>query len=185
MTLDLEELRRRLAERPRQTLPAGTLREAAVLVPILAPAPERLVLTVRHAALPTHAGQISFPGGKRETSDVDAAAAAIREAHEELAISSADVDVLGFLDDVPTPSGFLITPVIAHIADRAVLTAHPGEVAEVLTPTLWELARPELHTESGERRFMGHTYRMHEYQWNDHRIWGATARMIYQLLELI
>ncbi len=159
------------------------LREASVLVPILAPAPERLLFTVRRAELPTHAGQISFPGGKREVSDVDAAAAALRETNEELSIVPSDVEVLGILDDVPTPTGFLITPIVGYVRDTATPTASPLEVAEIFSPPLFELAHH--HHDGGERTFMGHVYQMHEYHWPGQRIWGATARIVHQLLTLL
>jgi 8-oxo-dGTP pyrophosphatase MutT (NUDIX family) len=147
--------------------------------------PERLLFTVRHADLPTHAGQISFPGGKRDASDGDARATAIRETAEELGVAPAAVEVLGMLDDVPTPSGFVITPVVAALRGPVALVPSADEVAEVLACELVALARPSVHVEAGAREFLGVRYPMHEYHLDGHRIWGATARMLHQLLEVV
>ncbi|MEK6607497.1 MAG: CoA pyrophosphatase, partial [Myxococcota bacterium] len=94
---------------PRRLVVPG-FRDAAVLVPIVerAGAATTLVFTVRPAAMPTHGGQISFPGGGREHGDTDAGATALREATEEIGVDPSGVEVLGMLDDVPTPLGFVI-----------------------------------------------------------------------------
>jgi len=178
-------LREKLEARPRHSLRVDGFRESAVLVPILAE-PERedtLLLTVRRDDLPTHAGQISFPGGKRDAGDTDAAATAIRETSEELGIEPAAVEVLGLLDDVPTPTGFIITPVVARVDGPVELRPSLTEVAEVVRCPLDELLRPGAYRENGERRFLGVTYVMLEYPFGAHRIWGATARILHQLLQ--
>jgi 8-oxo-dGTP pyrophosphatase MutT (NUDIX family) len=162
-------------------------RESAVLVPILSqPDQDDLViLTVRRADLSTHAGQISFPGGKRDPLDIDAPATAIRETSEELGIEPAAVEVLGMLDDVPTPTGFVITPVVAVVAGPVVLRPSVAEVAEVLRAPLELLRRPGAYRENGTRTFLGVSYTMLEYPFEGHKIWGATARILHQLLEQI
>lgn len=185
MRVDATTLRSKLAARPRQTLRLDGFRESAVLVPIFSePGREDvLILTVRRADLPTHAGQISFPGGKRDGSDLDAAATALRETSEELGIPATAVEVLGMLDDIPTPTRFVITPVVALISGPVKLSPSAGEVAEVLRCPIDELRRPGAYRENGERTFLGVTYTMLEFPFGDHRIWGATARILFQLLE--
>jgi 8-oxo-dGTP pyrophosphatase MutT (NUDIX family) len=185
--MNADELRRRLAARPRATVRLEGFRDSAVLVPILCePGHEdALLFTVRRADLSTHAGQISFPGGKRDPDDVDAPATAIRETAEELGIEPAAVEVLGLLDDVPTPTGFVITPVVARVDGPVVLRPSADEVAAVFRAPLAQLRSPERYHHGGERSFLGVTYAMHEYHWEQHRIWGATARIVNQLLELI
>jgi 8-oxo-dGTP pyrophosphatase MutT (NUDIX family) len=160
-------------------------RESAVLVPILSePArDDAVLLTLRRADLPTHAGQVSFPGGKRDAGDTDAAATAIRETSEELGIEPAAVEVLGLLDDVPTPTRFVITPVVARVDGPVVLRPSVQEVAEVVRCPLDELRRPGIWRANGERTFLGVTYTMLELPFQGHRIWGATARILFQLLE--
>jgi 8-oxo-dGTP pyrophosphatase MutT (NUDIX family) len=176
-----------LGARPRATVTLDGFRESAVLVPILVEpsAPERVLFTVRRADLPTHAGQISFPGGKRDAGDPDLAATAIREASEELGIEPAAVDVLGMLDDVPTPTGFVITPVVARVRGPVDLRPSAHEVAETFSVPLSELANPTRHVAGAERSFLGVHYVMHEYHWESHKIWGATARMVHDLLTLL
>jgi len=182
-----KQLRALLSERARQEVALPGFRESAVLVPIVVEdgAPERLLFTVRHADLSTHAGQISFPGGKRDPEDADAAATAIREAAEELGIAPADVDVLGLLGDVPTPTGFVITPVVARVQGPLRLAPNVDEVAAVFVCELAELAHPSRYANGGIRSFLGVSYAMHEYQWEQHRIWGATARIVHELLQVL
>jgi 8-oxo-dGTP pyrophosphatase MutT (NUDIX family) len=181
------ELRQRLQMRTREQMSLLGYRESAVLVPIVVEpeAPPRLLFTVRQADLSAHAGQISFPGGKRDPEDADLAATAIREAAEELGIAPAAVEVLGYLDDVPTPTRYIITPVVARVQGPLVLRPNVGEVASVFACELDELAKPHRYAHGGERSFLGVSYAMHEYHWETHRIWGATARIVHQLLGVL
>lgn len=191
MRQKLDELQARLAARTRLALEAtGSLagfRPAAVLLPLVTEEarPPSLMFIQRHADLPTHAGQIAFPGGKRDAEDVDLRATALRETHEELGIDAAAIEVLGLLDDIPTPTGFVVTPVVGHIRGPLALAPAASEVAAVFSCPLDELARPERYRHGGERSFLGVRYVMHEFLWNEHRIWGATAHMTVQLLTLL
>jgi 8-oxo-dGTP pyrophosphatase MutT (NUDIX family) len=185
--IDPIRVRSRLDERARGSLKIDGYRESAVLVPVLSQ-PDRddeLLFTVRRNDLPHHPGQISFPGGKRDAGDIDAAATAIRETTEELGIEPAAIEVLGLLDDLPTPTGFIITPVIALVEGPVALKPNTSEVAEVFRSPIPELLRPEVYKENGERTFLGVTYTMHEYNFERHRIWGATARIVQQFLSLL
>ena len=187
MTCD--ELRATLAKRSRRRLEVSGFAESAVLALLLAEGPEpveaaRLVFTVRRADLPRHAGQIAFPGGRRDPDDMDLVATALRETREELGVEGARVEVLGLLDDVPTPSRFVITPVVGVVRGTVPLQPSDGEVAEVFACRLDELRAPERYRDGGRHSWMGIEYVMHEYNVGQHRIWGATARMVYQLLEL-
>src|SRR5260370_882378 len=126
--------------------------ESAVLVPIVVEpdASARLLFTVRPADMSKHAGQIAFPGGKRDPGDADLAATALREAAEELGIEPAAVEVLGLLDDVPTPTGFVITPVVARLLGPLELRPSAREVAEVFAVPLDELRDPTRYKSEGE-----------------------------------
>jgi 8-oxo-dGTP pyrophosphatase MutT (NUDIX family) len=186
-TFDPERLRARLAARQRLQLTLDGFAPAAVLVPLVTEAdrPDRLLFTERRHDLSTHAGQIAFPGGKRDDGDRDSAATAVRETSEELGVAPVDVEVLGLLDDVPTPTRFVITPVVARLRGPLTLAPSPGEVASIFYTELAELADPRRYSANGSRTFLGITYDMHEYRWEPHRIWGATARMVHQLLALL
>jgi 8-oxo-dGTP pyrophosphatase MutT (NUDIX family) len=185
--VDAELLRRRLSTRPRARVELEGFAPAAVLVPIVVEArvAPRVLFTERRHDLSTHAGQIAFPGGKRDAADADAAATAVRETSEELGIEPAAVTVLGLLDDVPTPTRFIITPVVALLAGPLHIAPNPSEVASVFAPELHALTDPARYTHNGKREFLGVSYDMHEYRWEQHRIWGATARILHQLLSLV
>lgn len=181
----LEKLRRQLPGEPQllpETLQPPGFRQAAVLVPLVPVADElALLLTVRPTHLRSHPGQIAFPGGKRDPEDGTLIDTAMREAAEELGLRGAEV--LGYLPDIPTPAGFIITPVVGLLAAPLELAPNTGEVAEAFVATLGELRA--VHRAGMEREFHGHRFIMHEFLYQRWRIWGATAAMIRQLLVLL
>jgi 8-oxo-dGTP pyrophosphatase MutT (NUDIX family) len=187
MAFDPERLRQRLHARSPLRVELDGFAPAAVLVPVVTEPgqPDRLLFTERRHDLSRHAGQISFPGGKRDAEDSDADATAVRETSEELGIEPAAIELLGHLDDVPTPSRFVITPVVARLRGPFTMRPNPAEVASVFAVELRALLDPERYTSNGTREFLGVRYDMHEYRWDPHRIWGATARMVYQLMGLL
>ena len=180
-------LRARLHRRQRLAVRLDGYRESAVLVPILVEeeVPPRLVFIERLARMRAHAGQVAFPGGARDPGDADLVATALREADEELAIPAQSVDVLGVLDDVPTPTGYVITPVVGLVRGPVALVPSPDEVAALFFAEVDLLRDPARYRSTGEREFLGIRYAMHEYHWERWRIWGATARMVTQLFELL
>lgn len=186
-TLNPDRLRQKLAARQRLQIALDGFRPAAVLVPLVIEpgVPDRLLFTERRHDLSTHAGQIAFPGGKRDDGDADLAATAVRETTEELGVPPAEIELLGMLDDVPTPTRFVITPVVARLRGPLRLQPSAAEVASVFFTEVSALADPKRYSSNGSRTFMGITYDMHEYRWEPHRIWGATARMVHQLLSLL
>ncbi|HEY3353848.1 MAG TPA: CoA pyrophosphatase [Polyangia bacterium] len=178
-------LRARLAARPRHGgAPADHPARPAAVLALLVPRDGelRLVFTLRPEELAAHGGQISFPGGKCTPADADAAACALREAAEELGVAPASVEVLGLLDDVVTPTGFLITPVVGRVPAEPVYQPDPGEVAAVFAVPLARLAA--VGRDAGVIPYGGVEYRMYEYPVEGRVVWGATARMVHQLLEL-
>lgn len=168
-----------LAGRRRQPLHLPDYRRAAVLVALTREADPRVLLTVRSSKLPTHRGQIAFPGGSLEAGE-SVRAGAVREAWEEVGLPPASVQVLGELDDVFTPAGFHVTPVLARIPARPSLGLS-GEVAQLLLPTLSEL---RALTPTCEDRHMpdGQPVVLYRYPWQGHDIWGMTARVLRDLL---
>jgi 8-oxo-dGTP pyrophosphatase MutT (NUDIX family) len=170
--------------RPRLA-PRTTARPAAVLV-LIVPGPDgeaRIVLTERRSYDGHHSGEVSFPGGKAEPEDSDAAATAVREAIEEVGLDpvAAGVRVVGRLDEVFIPvSDFRITPIVA-IADRPpALQANPSEVARILVPPVAAFL-PDAEVEMVERTIRDWPIRYGGFRIDGLHVWGATARILGQL----
>ena len=155
---------------------------AAVLVGFREGVQPRLVLTVRTDNLQAHAGQGAFPGGRSDPGDGDALATALRESEEEIGLDRTLVTPLGYLDRFETISGFCVTPVVAKIAAEAQLYPAPDEVAEVFEVPLAFLLEPA-NLRRYTMEFRGHQRPMVEFIHGGHRIWGATAAMLYNLLQ--
>jgi 8-oxo-dGTP pyrophosphatase MutT (NUDIX family) len=167
---------------------------AAVLVPLInREAGISVLFTQRTAHLSDHAGQISFPGGRVEPDDADAAAAALREAQEEVGLAAEHVDVIGQLPTYTTITNFVVTPVVALVQPRFALRLDPFEVAEAFEVPLAFLMAPahhrrhELDWAGARRSFLsmpwqgtGSTGEPREYF-----IWGATAAMLRNLYRML
>lgn len=152
-------------------------RPAAVLVPVARRAELSLILTARTHHLPSHAGQISFPGGKVDEDDGSPRETALREAEEEIGLDRRFVEPLGYLDCYRTGTGYCITPVVALVDPAATLAPNPHEVAEVFEVPLrflFDAANHELHA----RVLSGRERRFHAMRFGAHFIWGATAGII-------
>lgn len=161
----------------------GRLIEAAVLVGLVQrSAGPQVLLTRRTDGLRNHAGQVSFPGGRLEPVDRDAAAAAVRETFEEVGIAPTHLAPLGYLDPFTTISGFRVLPMVATIAADYVARPDPGEVAEVFEVPLAFLLDPaNLASHAVEHR--GRIRRVWEFNYPTQRIWGATAAILLNLRE--
>jgi 8-oxo-dGTP pyrophosphatase MutT (NUDIX family) len=160
---------------------APTLKRAAVLVPLV-PRDYGLgvILTRRSSALPTHAGQIAFPGGRCEDSDADVGATALREAHEEVGLDPAYVTLIGASDAYETVTRFAVTPVIGLVDPSASLKPDPREVDEIFEVPLAFLMDPANHVPQ-ERIYDGITRRFYAMPYGDYYVWGATAGMLRAL----
>lgn len=160
-------------------LPAE-LTDAAVLIAITDRVSPGVILTQRPEHLRRHAGQIAFPGGRVDPGDVDAVAAALREAEEEVALPRAEVEVVGTTDLYRTGTGFSITPVIGVVPPDLPLIPADGEVASVFEVPLGFLLDPANQVEASAD-WMGQRRHYYEIVWGERRIWGATAGMIINL----
>jgi len=181
----LRKLRAALSNRaPKRLGPleAGTQR-ASVLVPFFEKAGDlHLLFVKRPEGDYPHAGQIAFPGGKRESgeSEVDCA---LREAEEEVGIPPATIDLLGVLDECDTITGYRATPGAGLLSTRQ-FRAHPREVERILeVPLTVLLDRSRFRTQT--RDILGRQVLVHYYSVGSDVIWGATAWMLTPLLELI
>ncbi len=177
MSDDLEgRLRSVLQERTPQTVPMEGVRRAAVLVPVVGGRDPTLLFTLRTDTVPTHKGQISFPGGSIDDGE-SPRAAALREAHEELGIESESVRVIGELDHVATfVSGYVVVPVVGWLDEVPVLRLNPREVASVIAVPIGDLT-DDTRAEPGFRHG-SRTFPTEGWIWHDNVIWGATARIL-------
>jgi 8-oxo-dGTP pyrophosphatase MutT (NUDIX family) len=179
----LDDLRPEASEEAAWLAGAGTMREAAVLVPIVwHPAPS-ILLTRRSEALTNHAGQVAFPGGRLEPGET-AEAAALREAAEESGLDPRLPRIAGHLPEHLTGTGFRVTPIVAFLDPPLTLTPDPAEVAEIFELPLATVLDPS----APERRSAEFRGRMREFWvWPhpEHMIWGATAKMLVTLAEML
>ena len=157
-----------------------SLKPAGVLIPII----DRddslsVLLTKRSAALKHHASQIAFPGGRMEAHDVDIQATALRETHEEVGFEPDSVTVIGYLEPMPTVTGYAVTPVIGIVASPESLKVDRTEV-ELAFEVPLEFLLDKRNARPGEREFRGHTIPIVEFRFEEHRIWGATAHMLLE-----
>ena len=171
----------RLSSKPSEPRPAGGTRPAAVLVPIVERAEPTVLLTLRTEHLPTHAGQVSFPGGRFQAGDDSLTETALREFEEEIGIERKSVDLAGYLDFHETVnSGFLILPVVGFVHEDFVLRVDTYEVAEVFEAPLEFLLDPKNRVRMRAERG-GIMREFDAIPFGRHTIWGATAAMIVDL----
>jgi mutator protein MutT len=158
-------------------------RPAAVLVPIVARAEPTVLLTERNADMSSHAGQIAFPGGKLDRGE-GPLAAALREAEEEIGLTAAHVEPLGFLDLYFTFSGFRILPVVARVREGFPLALNKGEVADAFEVPLAFLMAAENHQRK-TRDWKGIERHYYEMPFGERHIWGVTAGIVRNLWERV
>lgn len=161
-------------------------RLAAVLLPLFGSlADPELLLFERSAHVFEHKGEICFPGGSCEPGDRGPVEAALREAHEELGVSPELVSVIGLLDDVETTvSNYTITPVVGHLSGNPALVSDPLEVARIIKVPLARLLAPGVES-SEQAEYQGVRKLRYAYTFDGNRVWGATARIIHSLVELL
>lgn len=164
---------------------ASTLKPAGVLIPVRQHETGlSVLLTQRSADLKHHAGQVSFPGGRMEESDADIEATALRETCEEVGIGEDEVAIIGYLETMPTVTGYAVTPVVGLVDGGVDLTIDRTEVEfafEVPLPFLLDPANHRLV----DREWQGLSFSMVEFHFDGKRIWGATAQMLMRFIKLI
>ena len=157
---------------------AGPLTPAGVLVPILErPSGLSILLTQRAPDLKHHAGQASFPGGRMEGHDATVQDTALRETHEEVGIHPRDVDVIGYLQAMPTITGFAVTPIVGLVSGEAELVIDPIEVDYTFELPL-DFLLDESNDQLVDREWHGKAFRLKEFHYDGERVWGATAYML-------
>jgi 8-oxo-dGTP pyrophosphatase MutT (NUDIX family) len=157
------------------------LTPAAVLVPLVArPGGLQVLLTQRTDHLNDHAGQVSFPGGRREESDAGSVQTALRETREEIGLAEDFIEVVGLLDDYETGTGFRVTPVVSFVSEGFTLALDRFEVADAFEVPLDYLFDPANH-QMRSRDYQGRRRHYYVFEYQDRVVWGATAGMLMNL----
>ena len=167
---------------PRVTGPRQ-LRDAAVLIPVVDHGPEAsVILTKRAEKLTSHSGQVAFPGGRIDPTDVSPEAAALREAEEEIGLDPDHVEIIGRIPDYVSGSGYRIAPVLSIVRPGFTLSINEHEVDAAFEVPLRFLMDPANHAQSS-REFNKRVWVYYDMPYGGQRIWGVTAGIIRTLYE--
>jgi len=173
-----------LISRTPEIIRGNGLKPAAVLIPIQERADgEYIVLTKRGDDMPTHKGQIAFPGGRVHVGDADLIATALRESQEEIGVDPEHVRVLGRLDEFTAGYGIVVTPVVGVIPSQYDFRLDPAETSAVASVPIRSLMEPGTYVKNAHLSPGGHPS-YHFYISNGWDVWGVTARILVQFLEL-
>ncbi len=164
---------------PEIALPEGRrLRAAAVLIALIQKGDDwHVILTMRSSALKHHPGQIAFPGGKQDSTDLSLSDTALREAEEEIGLSRTQGEILGKLPTHETVTGFSVTPIVGVVTGEFTALPEKGEVAEVFTVPLDFLTLDSAFQIQSRRWLRSRRY-YYTIPYGPYYIWGATARML-------
>ncbi|HBF13174.1 MAG TPA: CoA pyrophosphatase [Deltaproteobacteria bacterium] len=185
--MNFENLSGLLAEEIKDTLNHIELpyipQEAAVLVPLCQTEKgHELLFTKRTETVATHKGQICFPGGVKDETDQTLWETALRETHEEIGMPPHQIKLIGELGKVITPTGFRITPFVASVGELTSLSPNKHEIDTIFSVSMDHLTNPvNFHLE--KKTYFDVTYDDPVFTFGAHKIWGATARIVVELLE--
>lgn len=158
---------------------------AAVLVPLVKREDGlHVMLTLRPQNMNRHAGQVCFPGGKADASDITPACTALRETQEETGLPADRVEILGYLPDYVTRTGYKVTPVVGLVHLPVELATNPEEVEEIFETPLDFFLNPA-NCRTGTHEWSGQTGHFYYFDYEAHNIWGATAAMLVTLRDTI
>ena len=181
----LDELLQRVQNYRPQVLPAPAgLPEAAVLVPITRSDDPQLVLTLRASHLSTHGGEVAFPGGRRDPGDHDLLRTALRESEEEIGLPPDLVEVVGPLSPLVSRFGIKVTPYVGVVPDFVEYQPNDAEIAAVFSVPL-AFFREDPREVTHRIDYQGRSWYVPSYQYNDYKIWGLTAIMVVELVNLL
>ena len=174
-----------LSSRKRRVIEHPPFSHAAVLVPLFKKGDGcHLLFTKRSDQVKHHKGEISFPGGVVDEEDLELISTALREADEEIGLKKSDVQILGILDDIVTVTEFIVTPIVGLFPYPYPFKVSEVEIAELIEVPLSSLLREKSFSEKEMIRG-GQKEIVYAYQYEKHIIWGATARILKQFLDLI
>jgi 8-oxo-dGTP pyrophosphatase MutT (NUDIX family) len=181
----VDQIRTILSSRTRRVVEHPPFSHAAVLVPLFKKGEDcHLLFTKRSDQVKYHKGEISFPGGVVDEEDLELISTALREADEEIGLKKSDVQILGILDDIVTITQFIVTPIVGLFPYPYPFKVSEVEIAELIEVPLSSLLREKSFSEKEIIRG-GQKEIVYAYQYEKHIIWGATARILKQFLDLI
>lgn len=185
MQADFEHIKQRVASHAPVRITNSTARHACVLVALVQHAQSlHLLLTKRTDRVEHHKGQISFPGGMVDEGDKSPQHTALRELEEELGIPPSSVSIIGQLDDIHIPTGFIVTPVVGFIDHPIDVKTSNDEVDEILLIPFEKFSDPSLRRLE-TRQLKGAMRQVYFYDVWKEPVWGATAHIIKQLTDLV
>ena len=181
----IEELGSILNKREREAINHAAYVRAAVIVPLFHKEGScHILFTKRTQEVKHHKGQISFPGGAFDKEDGDLRKTALRETFEEIGLKENDIHILGTLDDIVTSTRFVVTPFVGYFVYPYLFRLSKTEIEELITVPLSFLLDPACFSEreitEGDRKRL-----VYNFQYGKYAIWGATALILKQFLELI
>ncbi len=180
-----DQIRTILSSRKRRVIEHPPFSHAAVLVPLFKKGGDcHLLFTKRSEQVKYHKGEISFPGGVVDEEDLELINTALREADEEIGLKKSDVQILGILDDIVTITEFIVTPIVGLFPYPYPFKVSEVEIAELIEVPLSSLLRGRCFSEKEIIRG-GQEEVVYAYQYGKHTIWGATARILRQFLEIV
>lgn len=182
-----EALRAQLSARTTITRVEWEARPAAVLVPLFyADDDWHVLLTQRTNALTSHSGQVAFPGGRADPGDASPIETALRETEEEIGLPRERVTVIGQLDELLTVTQYRVTPIVGLIPWPTTFTPSPIEIDSIFgVPLRWLADTSNMTTTLREPLIAGPPIPVYHFYFGDYDIWGATARMLLNLLEVV
>jgi len=181
----VEEIRKILNARNRRIIENPPFARAAVLVPLFKKGGDcHIIFTKRTDTVRYHKGEISFPGGVYDEGDLELKRTALREAFEEIGLKENDVQIIGVLDDIVTITQFIVTPFIGLLPYPYPFKLSSIEIAELIEVPMAALLDEDCFSEREIIRGTGKEV-VYAYQYENHIIWGATARILKQFLDLI
>jgi 8-oxo-dGTP pyrophosphatase MutT (NUDIX family) len=181
----INQIQNLLSSRQRKVIEHPPFSHAAVLVPLFQKDGDcHLLFTKRSEEVKYHKGEISFPGGVVDEEDRELIHTALREAREEIGLKENDVQIIGVLDDIVTITEFIVTPIVGLFPYPYPFKVSEVEIAELIEVPLASLLKKDCFNEreifrGSEREIV------YAYQYGKHIIWGATARILKQFLDLI
>ena len=181
----IAQIRKKLSSRQRKVIEHPPFSHAAVLVPLFQKDGNcHLLFTKRSEEVKYHKGEISFPGGVVDEEDKELINTALREAFEEIGLKENDVQIIGILDDIVTITEFIVTPIVGLFPYPYPFKVSEAEIAELIEVPLASLLDEDCFSEREIIRGTGKEV-VYAYQYGNHIIWGATARILKQFLDLI